>query len=196
MGWVYRVCRTAARTLASAIWRLRGFGADRIPQKGGVLLASNHQSFLDPALIAACAPRPVSFMARSTLFRNGMFGALIRTLGTFPVKRGTADLHAVREAIDRLRAGAALLVFPEGTRTRDGALGPMKAGVRMLAQRAGVPVVPVLVEGAYRVWPRTRLWPGRGSVRVRFGEPFRVEGCSDEEVERKLKDAMASLKCR
>lgn len=152
-----------------------------VPQNGGVILASNHQSFLDPVLVAVPLPRGVTFMARDTLFRFLPFRLLIASLGAFPVQRGTADLGAMREAIRRLEAGRALLVFPEGTRTKDGRVGRMRAGIGLLASRAKVPVVPVRISGAFESWPRSSKLPRPKPVTVRFGPPLPPEVSGDPE---------------
>ena len=123
---------------------------------------------VDPLLVAACLPRELHFMARSTLFEIPVFRSLIVACNAFPIERDSRDVKGVKSAIERLRAGNVLVVFPEGTRTRDGAFGPLKKGVRMLAERAAVPVIPVLIDGAHGVWPRSRALPGLFGRAIRF----------------------------
>ncbi len=172
MGWWYKFSVTAMRLGLRAACRTRTYGKRNVPRTGGVILASNHQSYLDPVFVAAALDRELQFMARASLFRNPAFRALIVSYKTFAVDRDTGDVKGVKVAIERLRAGAALLVFPEGTRTRDGNVAQMKSGTWLLARRAAVPIVPVLIEGAYHVWPRTRVFPRRGFVNVLFGPPL------------------------
>lgn len=136
---------------------------------GGLVVASNHQSYLDPAILAAGLDRPLTFMARDTLFRNPLFGGLIRALGAFPIRRDRVGKDGLRQAVQRLESGRAVLVFAEGTRTRDGEVGPTKDGAGLLSRMAGVPVLPAAVDGAYRAWPRDRRLPRPHPVRVAFG---------------------------
>jgi 1-acyl-sn-glycerol-3-phosphate acyltransferase len=111
-------------------------------------------------------------MARDTLFRFPIFRQIIESLNAFPVRRGTADLTALKEAMRRLKAGGQVVVFAEGTRTTDGRIGPMLPGVAVLAQRAAEWTVPVLIDGAFEAWPRTSPLPMPGSVVVQYGEPI------------------------
>ena len=175
-----------------ALWRLRIDGVERLPRKGGMLLAANHQSYMDPVFVGLRLQQELHFMARKSLFRNPLFGGLLRFLNAFEVNRDSADLNAVRRAIGLLRGGNTLLVFPEGTRTRNGKIGELKAGISLLAGRADVPVVPVLIEGAFEAWPKGQLFPGLGRIRVTFGEPFRLEPGLD--VEKKVRDELLDLK--
>lgn len=173
--WWWVGVQMTAHAVACAYWHLRVTGREHIPTTGGCLLASNHQSYLDPALVATTLDREVHFMARQSLFRIPGFGSLITAMNSFAVERGSGDVGAVKMAISRLQAGNVLLMFPEGTRTRDGELGRVKPGIAMIARRAGVPIVPVLVQGAYRLWPRQQLLPAIGAITVSFGPPFRLK---------------------
>lgn len=155
-------------------FRYRSFGSTRIPSEGPVLFVSNHQSYLDPILVGmATHRRQFCPMARSTLFRNPMFAWLIRSLNSIPVERGTADTGAIRAAVQALKSGHAMLIFPEGTRTSDGRVAPFQNGTLLLVKKTGATVVPVAVDGAYDVWPKHRKRPRlTGHVTVRFGEPI------------------------
>ena len=114
-------------------------------------------------------------MARDSLFRNFAFRWLIRSLNAFPVRRNTADLRAIKEALRRLKAGRLVLLFGEGTRTRDGRIAPLESGIVMLARKAHVPVIPVTIDGAFEVWPRHhKLWRF-GTIRVIYGQPMSPE---------------------
>jgi 1-acyl-sn-glycerol-3-phosphate acyltransferase len=152
--WRWRLSQGLARVGANIFGKLRVFGLENLPKSGGVLLASNHQSVLDPVLVAMVLPREMHFMARRSLFRNPIFRAIIVSYNAFAIERDTADVKGVKEAIARLEAGSILLVFPEGTRTGDGSIGRMKPGIGMLAERAAVPIVPVLIDGAYEMLPK------------------------------------------
>ena len=145
------------------------------PPAGGFILASNHQSYFDPPLLGSCLRRPVSFMARDTLFRHPLFGGLIRGVGAFPVRRDGVGKERLKEAVRRLKAGAAVVVFVEGTRTRTGEIGEIRDGAGLLSRLAGVPVVPAALDGTYRAWPRGRSFPRPSRVRVAFGQPIPAE---------------------
>ena len=182
------------RVVGAALWGLRTGGQGQVPSRGGVILAANHQSYLDPPFVAACLPRETSFMARRSLFEIPLLGPIIVACNAFPIERNSGDVRGVKNAIDRLRSGSALLLFPEGTRSRDGRIGPLKGGLRMIAERAGVPVGPVLVEGAHEVWPKGRVFPRlRGRVWIRFGKPLPTDGTDDEFAVR-LRSAFETMK--
>lgn len=162
----------STRLLCVLLFRMRAWGVEHVPRRGGVVVASNHQSFLDPPLVGVAVARPLHYLARRSLFVPG-FGRLLRALNAFPVERGEADLRAIRQAIRLVRDGAALALFPEGTRTADGQVHAFKPGFALVAARGGVPIVPVAVHGAFEAWPRTRLLPVPGRcVSVAYGEPM------------------------
>lgn len=173
----YRTCRHFCVGAMSALTGVRHFN---VPDTGdpadGMLLVSNHQSFLDPVLVGMSMPRPLHFLARQSLFRFPGFRELIRALGAHPLQRGRMDPAAIRTVLRLLRGGRWLLVFPEGTRTRDGSLGRFRPGSAELAARAGVPVLPVCIQGADRAWPRHQPLPRPARVAVAYGEPIPPEG--------------------
>lgn len=155
----------------------RSFGVYNVPRTGPVLLVCNHQSYLDPIIVGLALHWRVFYaMARSTLFRSPAFGWLIRSLNAIPVERGESDLSAMRLSLNVLKAGHALVIYPEGTRTRDGSVGPFAPGTFLLVKRGGAPVVPVAIEGSYAVWPKGRPAPrATGRISVRFGQPIPAE---------------------
>jgi len=171
----YRFMRRVFQVTMVALWKIRVFNRHFEPPCGGAVYISNHQSFLDPMLSSLALRRPMNYMARDTLFRFPIFKQGIESLNAFPVRRGTADLTALKEAMRRLKAGGQVVVFAEGTRTSDGRIGPMLPGVAMLAQRAAAWTVPVLIDGAFEAWPRTAALPLPGSVVVQYGQPISQE---------------------
>jgi 1-acyl-sn-glycerol-3-phosphate acyltransferase len=168
----YRLLRYLSHLVFVGLFRGRAFGVANVPRTGGVLIVCNHQSFLDPVLATHPLPRECNYMARDTLFQVPWLGPLIAFLNAFPVKRDTADLGAIKETLRRLKAGKVVLTFPEGTRTLDGRVGEMRAGVVLLARKARVPIVPTVILGAYRAWPRTAKLPRPHPVVVAFGPPL------------------------
>jgi len=186
-----------------ALWKVRVFNRHYEPADGGALYICNHQSFLDPVLMSVALLRPVNYMARASLFRLPVFRQLIESLNAFPVRRGAADLAALKEAMRRLRRGGQVVVFAEGTRTRDGRIQPFLPGVAMLAQRAAAWTVPVLIDGAFEAWPRGRLLPGMGSIVVRYARPISQEEARQyapevflERVRRTLIETQADVRRR
>jgi 1-acyl-sn-glycerol-3-phosphate acyltransferase len=169
---LYRFCRRLCVVVCRGFFRLKTWDIERVPPSGGVILACNHQSYMDPPLAACLFPRQCNFLARSTLFRFGPFGWLIRNVGAVPLERGESDATALRRAVEMLRGGTMLTLFPEGTRTGDGALGKIHSGVAVIALRAGVPVVPTFIHGAFEAWPRTRTFPRPRRVSVFYGQPI------------------------
>ncbi len=151
------------------MYRLRYDGQANIPREGPVIYAANHQSNLDPPSIGCLVwDRPFTSLARAGLFSNKLFGWLIRLPGAIPIRRGRSDASAIRTAIEQLQAGGCILMFPEGSRSTDGAVRQFKAGILVLVKRTKAPVVPVAVEGAYDIWPIGQRFPRlRGHIKVR-----------------------------
>ena len=169
MSWHYSVAKFVVGAVLRPATGWRVWGRDLVPRSGGLLVASNHISFWDPPLIGAILPREVHFLAKDELFSNAVFGAMIRSFNALPIRRGMVDLSGMARAVETLRGGGAVLLFPEGTRMRDGQLHPARPGVGMMAVNAGVPVVPCYISGSNR--PRRWLLR-RQRVRVSFGTPL------------------------
>lgn len=166
------------------IWLMGGLyvrGAQRVPKDGSVLLVSNHASLLDPVAIGVATPRRVLFMTKAELFKIKLLGWLLDGVDCFPVKRGSADRAAYKQAIQRLTEGRCLCIFPEGTRSPDGKLQAPEAGAATLGMRMGVQLVPVYVKGSFEM-----LGVGkplrRGRIDVIFGDPFSFEKGIDKDV--------------
>lgn len=175
---LYAFLRLLIVLLAKVLFRIRVAGWEHVPRSGPVILASNHLSFLDPPLIGGACPRSLYFMAKAELFTVPGFSWLIRSLHAFPLRREGADPVALRQALELLRRGMALLLFPEGTRGREGALQPGKPGAGMLAVSSEAPVVPVYIQGSGRAWPRGQRFPRPAPVTVTFGPPLRFDRAS------------------
>ena len=174
----YRFCQQSLQVLFCSFLRMRAWNRENVPLSGPVLLVSNHQSFLDPVLCGVGLQRELDYIARDSLFHNPAFAWLIRSLNAFPIQRGHADLAAIRSVIDRLRTGRAVVLFPEGTRTTDGRISPIKGGFELIARKAKATTVPVVVDGAFEAWPRTQLLPGFGHINVMYGKPVSPEEAS------------------
>ena len=159
-----------------AVWlRYRARGMERLPAAGGGLLLANHSSFIDPLLVGLPLRRPVSFLARKTLFSVPVIGWILRHTYVMPLSRDTGGAAGIRETLRRLEEGFLVGIFPEGTRSRDGTLGPFKPGFAALVRRTELPIYPVGIAGAQRAFGRGSLFLKPHRVCVVFGEPFPKE---------------------
>jgi 1-acyl-sn-glycerol-3-phosphate acyltransferase len=171
----YWLARWACRVFCIFFFRFRAFGTENVPDKGGFILASNHQSYLDPVFCGVALKRRLHFLARDSLFRNRFFAALIYSLNAIPVKRDRADVSSMRKVIAKLKEGKGVCLFPEATRTRDGKIRPFKPGFGLLCRRAEAAIVPVLIDGAFECWPRHNRLFSPGQVTVRYGKAITAE---------------------
>jgi glycerol-3-phosphate dehydrogenase (NAD(P)+) len=167
--FVYWPIRWVLKTFILAYFRLRRLGREHIPD-GGVVLAANHRSFLDPFAIGYCLPRPVYFMAKQELFKNPILAWLLNCMGAFPIRRGESDEESMATSLRLLDRGDAVVIFPEGTRIQAGSLGKPKRGVGRLALQSGAPVVPIAITGSERARDGWMIKPVR--VHVRCGPPL------------------------
>jgi 1-acyl-sn-glycerol-3-phosphate acyltransferase len=167
--WLYDWLWVVCRTLAVSVFGFRVRFAEPLPPQGGLIVLSSHQSHLDPLLLGLAADRRLSSLARSSLYSFKPFAAVITALDAVPIDRNASMVKAMKAVIGRLREGRAVVIFPEGTRTATGELGEIKGGFALLAKKAEVPIVPVAIVGAYECWPRTRVLPRPGRIRLEFG---------------------------
>lgn len=173
---------------------LRLVDGGNLPTSGGVIVAPNHVSHLDPPAACCALPRPVHCMAKEELFKNPIFGWLITALAAFPVKRGEGDTEAIRQAMHLLESGEVVLLFPEGTRGDAEHFQSVNRGVAMLAKRTGVPVLPVGIVGTHIVMPRGNDRPrGRQEVVVACGEPFTYQEISTGSSEKENREIFARV---
>jgi 1-acyl-sn-glycerol-3-phosphate acyltransferase len=176
MSWtpsLYVAMRVALTPLADWYFSLRGEGQERLPP-GPFILAANHSSMLDWLFVARFVTRPVRFVLSREFFDQRGVTWAYRSLGVIPIRDGAIELSAVRQLLTTLKRGEIVGVFPEGRITRDGALAPGEPGIIAMAARAGVPIVPAGVHGAFEAFPREARLPLPRPVRIRFGEPMPV----------------------
>lgn len=203
--WYSRLWYESLRVLAQLVGVLglgvRVEGRENIPATGGVLVVSNHQSHFDPPLVGMGSPRRMNYLARESLFRFTALRWLIKSLDAIPIDRDGFGLSGIKQSLRRLKRGEMLLVFPEGTRTRDGEIGPFKPGFTTLAVRGDAWILPVAVEGAFEAWPRRNVLPTPGNVRVLFAPPISPEQVRQwserellAEVERRVRAAHRRLR--
>lgn len=176
---------TLCRVMLKLLYRFRITGESLVPCSGACLFVSNHQSFLDPVLNGcAVVDRQLTAMARRSLFRFTPFAWLMRSYGAIELKDDAGDLGAFRAALEELRAGRCVLIYPEGSRSPDGLVQEFHEGVALLVRRAKVTVVPMGIEGAFDVWPRGRRLPRLvGRIEVEVGQPIPAEAMPRDSAE-------------
>lgn len=170
---LYGALTMLANVVTHCIFRIKVVGRENVPKNGGMILAVNHKSNWDPIIAGAYCPRKLRFMAKSDLFKNKLFGALITKLGAFPIQRGKGDIGAIKGAFSILKNNDAMLMFPEGRRVKNNQRVKAKIGVSMIATHSRVPVIPLCISGDYRFFHK---------LVITFGEPVLF----DEYYEQKL----------
>jgi cytidylate kinase len=200
MRWP-RFARWLCKIFCKTFFRLHPAGRENVPDYGPLVLVCNHQSFLDPVFCGIFVKRPLYYLARDTLFR-GLFGRLLVSIQTIPVKRDEADLAAMRTVISKLKQGNGVCLFPEGTRTSDGKITAFKPGFGLLCRRGNAAVVPVVIDGAFETWPRhKKLFSPGGSIAIHYGKCIpaaEVKKMDDKELAKLLTDTLRKMQndCR
>jgi len=171
---LYRFVRGAFRIVAAPVFRLAVQGADRVPLEGPVILVAPHRSWLDPPCLAAACRRHVRFMIMEKIYGYRWINRFYTAMQAIPVKLGDGAMTvvAMREALRALSCGTMIGIFPEGRVLEGEQMGSMHPGAALLALRSGARVVPVVIDGSARAWPRRRRWPAPHPLQVRFGDPL------------------------
>ncbi|MCK4753190.1 MAG: 1-acyl-sn-glycerol-3-phosphate acyltransferase [Planctomycetes bacterium] len=201
MIW-FRFARMLCKIFCELFFRLHIYGKENVPEEGPLLLISNHQSFFDPVFCGIYLKRPLYFLARNTLWKNRFFGWIISSVNTIPVRRGEADLSAMKTIIKKLKEGNGVCLFPEATRSSDGKISPFKPGFGLLCRRGKAAVMPVVIDGAFECWPRHKKFFSPGSeITISYGECItaeQVEQMNDKELAENLTATLRKMQsdCR
>ena len=203
IGWLwYCFVILLCNIFSILLLRLHIYGRKNVPKEGAVLIVSNHQSLLDPIFCSIRARRQMYFLARDTLFKNKIFAGLISSVKAIPVRRGQADMGAMKAIIGKLKAGGVVCLFPEATRTHDGRISEFKPGFGLLCRRGNAAVVPTMIDGAFECWPRHKkmfsLWK---RVEVHYGPCINaddVKKMSDRELAQRVTEILREMQteCR
>jgi 1-acyl-sn-glycerol-3-phosphate acyltransferase len=194
MRFVFIVLRPIAWRLFRWLFKVEFHGVENIPPEGACLITPNHVSYGDPIWITTPIYRRIYYMAWAKPFKIPVLGWVMRVFGAFPVDlESAADASAQRNALEILRKGRALVIFPEGGRTRTGKLMPFKMGAFRLALTHGVPIVPVSIKGADKIWPVGRAIPRPGKLVITYHPPIAVERVPDGTSRAELKSLARSL---
>jgi 1-acyl-sn-glycerol-3-phosphate acyltransferase len=169
---IYRLAWLGARLIFRGCFQTRYHNPERLPSTGPVILAANHVSYLDPPLVGSGLHRPVNYLARENLFKYAPSAALLRALNCVPVDRDGAGAAGLKGILDRLSAGGVILLFPEGTRSRDGRLQPARAGIGLTVIKSQAPVLPIRVFGTFEAYNRYHRFPRPRPLAVKYGRPM------------------------
>jgi len=178
------VLRPLVAVISRGLWRVRWKETQNIPASGGVIIAANHQTYVDPFWVGAAVKRPVRFLAWDAAFDWPVVGRCLKLFGAWPLQLEGVDPAPIRLTLQWLREGGAVVIFPEGGRgNSDGSLKKFKAGAVRMALEAGVPILPVTIRGGEKIWPNTKRFPRFFRlVEITYHPLFHVEQCEDEEA--------------
>lgn len=181
--WALDSVRPLVRLLSRACWKLKLVGTENLPPNGGLIIASNHQSYFDPFWLSIPVNRPVRYLAWNVAFNWPVVGKVMTLLGAWPLQVEGSDPAAIRRSLQWLRGGGVLVIFPEGARsTSEGTMSHFKAGAVRLALEANVPILPVTIRGGNRVWPRNQTLPKLGTVEIIYHPLQRITPLAGEET--------------
>jgi len=170
MNPIYFLGWCAFRAIYAVYFRWKVIAPENVPRGGPVILASNHSSFLDPMLVGAGIHREINYLARENLFRFPVLGWILHKWQAVPVNREGGGAKGLKAILDRLLAGGAIILFPEGTRSPDGKLQPARSGVGLTVIKSSAPVVPVRVFGTFEAFSRHMRFPKPRRVIVKYGQ--------------------------
>lgn len=169
---LYRAGWLLFRIISKLVFRIKVSGTEHLPKGGGFIVAANHISYYDPPLVGTWSRREVYFMAKQELFKSRLFGQILRRVNAMPVRRGRLDRQAMKLALEKIEQGYGLTIFPEGTRSKAGAMLDPKPGIGMIALRAKRPIVICYLHGSNRL---KDCFLGRERLSITYGEPIRAD---------------------
>ncbi|MBA7542293.1 1-acyl-sn-glycerol-3-phosphate acyltransferase [subsurface metagenome] len=155
----YSIVRAIAWIILKIFWRMEIRGIENLPESGGLIITSNHVSYLDPAVLVASLNRKIYFIAKKEVFKNTFISFLLKNMNAFSVDRDNVDMFAFKKAMNILREEKVLGIFPEGTRSSNGELQELKMGALKIAMKTGVPILPVGINGTHKIYPRGIIFP-------------------------------------
>lgn len=174
--WALEICRPIVAIICRLFWRVRWINQENVPVSGGLIIASNHQTYIDPFWISCPVKRPVRYLAWDAAFSWPLVGWSMRMLGAWPLQLEGSDPKPIRRSLQWLNEGGAVVIFPEGGRgNADGSMRKFKPGAVRMAIEAGVPILPVTIRGGHRVWPLGIRFPRLGRVEVIYHPLFVFE---------------------
>lgn len=181
--WALDIVRPIVGLLSRFLWRLRLRNTQHIPQSGGLIIASNHQTYIDPFWISVPVHRPIRYLAWDAAFNWPFIGMMLRLFGSWPLQLEGSDPAPIRRSLQWIREGGAVVIFPEGGRgNADGTMRKFKAGAVRMALETGVPILPVTIRGGHRVWPSHCRFPRLGAVEIVYHPLFVIEQRVNEET--------------
>ncbi len=181
----YSILRGLAIAFFKVLFSMKIEGKENIPCRGGVILASNHLSYIDPIVLGIFVPRRVNFMAKEELFENFLFRWIIVRLGAFPIKRESIDRTTYKKILKLLQKREVVVLFPEGTRSIDGTIGQLHAGTARIALKADVPVIPIIIQGTEKVLPRGGKLIRLAKIKARAAKPLKKNIDSNRKITKK-----------
>jgi 1-acyl-sn-glycerol-3-phosphate acyltransferase len=193
MRIVIALLRPFAWWLCRALFKIEFHGVGNIPREGACIITPNHVTFADPVWITIPIRRRLHYMTWDRMFEIPVLGFVMRAFGAFPVSQDAADVSAQRAATSLLKRGEALVIFPEGGRTRTGKIMPFKMGAFRLALTQGVPIVPVTINGAREIWPVGQTLPRPGKLTITYHQPVLVERVPEDISNTELKQRAKRL---
>jgi 1-acyl-sn-glycerol-3-phosphate acyltransferase len=198
----HQCCYWISATAMTFGFSLRTLGHQHVPRHGPALLIANHQSFIDPMLVGLAVRRHTVFLARQTLFRHHWLAWLMRSLHAVPVNQEGFAREGLKTILEQLKGGRVVGIFPEGERTNNGQMGPLRPGIHLLIKKMAMPIVPIGIAGAYDAWPRWRAYPipaplflpaGKGTIAVSVGPPVDSRQFAGQPRDKVLADLSVKL---
>jgi 1-acyl-sn-glycerol-3-phosphate acyltransferase len=181
--WGIDLIRKTGRELSKLLWRITYTGTENIPRAGGIIIAANHQTYIDPFWVGFAIQRPLRYLAWNEAFDWPIAGKFMGLLGAWPLEVEKSDPTAIRRTLGWLKDGGAVVIFPEGGRGNpDGSLVKFKNGAVRMAMEANVPVMPVTIRGAHKVWPKGYTFPRFARVEVVYHPPYHIIPAGGEDT--------------